>query len=109
MVISKLERDGLIAGNFPLVTIAVATSNSVKRGEVISINDEFKVVAVDANNPVRGIVADDVETDSETTVNVYIKGEFAERHLIFPEGNTIDNHRTRMLEIGLITRQTTHL
>lgn len=119
MTIGKLERDGLIAGDYPLKAVSIvvhgATGTAVtefKRGDVIALDTNGVPVLVDsavagAEKPV-GIITDNIAVAAgETqTTTMYIKGEFNRRFLRFGGNDTVDNHLRHMNEIGLIVRET---
>jgi len=117
--IGKVERGGLIAGNYPLEAAAVIVQGPTgtgtiefKRGDVVALNEDGAPVLVDsavtgAENAV-GIMTDNVvaNADEEITTTMYIKGAFNKRYLNFGGTDTADTHIRRMTEIGLIIRET---
>lgn len=124
MTIGTLERDGLIAGDYPLkveeVTVHGAGSTGrteFKRGDVVALitgaNGETPTLvdsrsAVSGANRAVGIMAEPVSVGpGEQTVTVmFIKGEFNRRFLQFGGNDTYDIHKRRMTEIGLLVRET---
>jgi len=114
MMIGSTTRDGLIAGNYPLAAEEITIKNAVfKRGDVIGISSAGSYALVDSSagdgteTPI-GIITDDVSADDEQNVvtTMYIKGEFNQRFLRFGGKDTVDTHRRRMTEIGIIPRAT---
>ena len=114
-VLGKMERDGLIAGDFPTKVEAITVTGPAEfqRGDVIAKTGNESYTLVDSAGSggaelVVGIICDDitVEDGSTAVTNMYIKGEFAQRHLRFGGDDTVENHRRRMTEIGLIIRET---
>ena len=115
MTIGSTKRDGLIAGNFPLVAkeITVTGPAEFKRGDVIgaiaaggyALADS---TATDGSQNVVGIITDDTTAEASANVvtTMYVKGEFNQRQLRFGGSDTVDNHIRHMTEIGLIVRET---
>lgn len=118
--IGKLKRDGLIAGDYPLKAKEVTVFGSVEtqgtefqRGDVIALINVQIPVLVDStlnnggNRPV-GIICDNVKAEPGQAIiaTMYIKGEFAKRHLRFGGTDTAHTHERHMTEIGLLIRET---
>lgn len=120
MKIGELERDGLIAGNYPLeaeaITIVVpqdADTKEFKRGDVVGMTGDGVITlvnssATDGSDKAIGIICDNViaKAGDGKTTTMYVKGEFARRHLRFGGEDTADVHKRRMTEIGLLIRET---
>ena len=121
MTIGKLERDGLIAGNYPLVAAEVVVRGSAtngvtefKRGDVIALINgttpalvNSAAATTDGRRAV-GIMCDNVAASAgeQRVTTMYIKGEFNHRALRFGGTDTSANHMRHMTEIGLIVRET---
>ena len=121
MVIGRLERDGLIAGNYPLVAMEVIVSGPAtsgitefKRGDVIALVNGTTPALVDSASTATdgtravGIMCDNVVVNAgeQKTTTMYIKGEFNHRALRFGGSDTPADHIRHMTEIGLIIRET---
>ena len=114
-VLGTLERDNLIAGDFPTKAqeITLTGPATFERGDVLGKSDTgvFALVdstATDGSQDVVGIVCDDitVEADAEAVSTMYVKGEFNQRRLRFGGSDTAETHKRRMTEIGLLVRPT---
>jgi len=113
--LGEFKPDGLIAGDFPTVTmeITVAGPAEFKRGDVIAQTGDNEYALVDsagadgAELPI-GIICDDFNVDNGATTKstMYVKGEFNRRFMRFGGTDTADTHMRRMTEIGMIIRGT---
>ena len=120
MTIGSTTRDGLIAGNYPLVAIEIkvagasgGTPTEFLRGDVVGITSDGRYILADStatngSQNVVGIICDDVKVESgaEAVTTMYIKGEFNQRFMRFGGNDTVERHSRRMIEIGLIPRET---
>ena len=114
MTIGSTTRDGLIAGGYPLAADEITITNATfMRGDVVGVSatGAYALVnstASDGTQTPIGIITDDVSADAAQNVvtTMYIKGEFNQRFLRFGGTDTVDTHRRRMIEIGLIPRET---
>ncbi|MCL2201567.1 MAG: hypothetical protein FWB75_06340 [Oscillospiraceae bacterium] len=110
-VIGELERDGLIAGDYPTETMGITIVNdtaedmSFLRGDIIAQTENSYKLAGDDDEAV-GIICDDVVVSAgeEAESVMYIKGEFNRRKLRVD--GELSVHERRMIEIGLIIRST---
>jgi hypothetical protein len=109
-----VERDGLIAGDYPTKSqeITVAGPAEFKRGDVIA-QTSAGYALVDSTgagsaSQAIGIICDDVVVEAGDTAKttMYVKGEFNQRFLQFGGSDTADTHQRRMTEIGLLVRPT---
>ena len=115
MIIGSTKRDGLIAGDYPLVAkeITITGPAQFKRGDVIGATTEGDYALADSNatdgsqNAI-GIITDDTNAEDGISIvtTMYVKGEFNQRQLRFGGKDTVENHRRRMTEIGLLIRET---
>ena len=115
MTIGTHNKDGLIAGDYPLKAeqININGPAEFKRGDVLALTREGQPVlvnsaATDGTGQVVGIACDDVAVATNATgiCTMYIKGEFNKRFLRFGGKDTADIHHRRMTEIGLLVRET---
>ena len=120
MIIGNTKPDGLIAGTYPVVAVAItitgATPNApteFRRGDVVGVTTEgiyalANSSATNGSQNVVGIICDDIKVESgETAVStMYVRGEFNIRLLRFGGSDTVETHSRRMIEIGLIPRET---
>ena len=115
MTIGSTKRDGLIAGNYPLAAkeITITGPAEFKRGDVVGAITTGGYALADStatngSQNVIGIMTDDIVAESGASVvtTMYVKGEFNQRQLRFGGTDTVENHRRRMTEIGLLIRET---
>ena len=115
MTIGSTKRDGLIAGNYPLKAVEIILTGPAdfKRGDVVGALTAggyalVESAADDGSELVVGIITDDiiVETGVNVVTTMYVKGEFNQRQLRFGGTDTVEAHRQRMTEIGLLIRET---
>lgn len=120
MTIGKLERDGLIAGDYPLKAQEIVVhgpqtgETEFRRGDVIALRTGNIPALVDSTqsanggNRAVGIMCDNVvvQAGQQVVTTMYVKGEFAKRHLRFGGDDTVANHERHMTEIGLLVRET---
>ena len=121
MTIGTFERDGLITGDYPLkakeVTVhGQGTSGATEflRGDVVAFDNTGTLVladsarsAIGADKAV-GIICDNIAVpagESKVTT-MFVKGEFNARFLRFGGSDTVNQHKRRMTEIGLLVRET---
>ena len=115
MTIGRHDKDGLIAGDYPLKAgqMSITGPAEFKRGDVLALTNEGQPVLVNsaaAGNArlAVGIACDDVSVAENATgiCTMFIKGEFNKRFLRFGGTDTADRHHRRMTEIGLLVRET---
>lgn len=115
MTIGTVERDGLIAGDYPLKAdeISLTGPAELKRGDVLGFTNAGQLTLVNssATNGSQfavGIACDDITVADGTTAvcTMFIKGEFNKRFLRFGGTDTAETHKRRMTEIGLLVRET---
>ena len=115
MIIGSTKRDGLIAGNYPLAAKAITITGPAefKRGDVIGeiTTGGYALANSAATNGSQnaiGIITDNINAESGTNIvtTMYVKGEFNQRQLRFAGNDTVEKHRRRMTEIGLLIRET---
>ena len=115
MTIGSTKRDGLIAGNHPLAAkeITITGPAEFRRGDVVGAITAggyalANSTATNGSQNAIGIITDDivVETGVNIVTTMYVKGEFNQRQLRFGGSDTVENHRRRMTEIGLLIRET---
>ena len=124
MIVGTFERDGLIAGDYPLkveeITVhgtEAAGRTEFKRGDVVALidgaNGEMPVLVNSASqtngaNRAAGIMTENVSVSAgeQAVTTMFIKGEFNRRFLQFGGNDTYEKHKRRMTEIGLLVRET---
>ena len=113
MVIGRLVRDNLIAGEYPLEAIEVVVTKKFNRGDVVAYakGGELKLADIKATDGAQyavGVMTENVapEQGEEVTTTMFIKGEFSISHLRFALNNTVEQHERRLIEIGIIPRVT---
>lgn len=108
--LGELKRDGLIAGDYPteVQEITLTGPAEFKRGDVIAQNDDGEYELVVGDALAIGIICEDITVgdDEITKTTMYVKGEFNQRFLQFGGDDTVETHKRRMTEIGLIPRPT---
>jgi|GEM_PF-1925763 len=113
--LGKVVRDGLIAGDYPTKAEEITITGPAEflRGDVVGMTSAGGYALVDSaqsdgsQNPV-GIICDGIKVENgETAVStMYVKGEFGRRFLRVGGTDTIDTHKRRMTEIGLLVKET---
>lgn len=113
--LGKVDRDGLIAGDYPTKTegITIVGPAAFLRGDVVGEKTDGGYALVDSTQsdgsekPV-GIICDAISVEAADTAAsvMYIKGEFAKHALRFGGTDTVDTHKRRMTEIGLLVKET---
>lgn len=108
---SEMKYENLFAGDAEVVTEAV----TIKIGEVIpkfsvvAKNAEGKVVTAAKDNDtlkLYGILAEDVNaTDKDIESVVYLSGEFNSNTVIVKEGNTLEDLKVGLREIGIYLKE----
>jgi len=115
MELGKMERNGLIAGDYPTKTVAITVTGAAvfKRGDVVGVDGSGVYALVDSTKsdgtqtPV-GIICDDITVAASETAEtvMYVKGEFSRRFLQFSGSDTADTHLRYMTQIGLLVKET---
>ena len=124
MIVGTFERDGLIAGDYPLKVEEVTMYGTdageptkFKRGDVVALidgeNGEMPALVefgstTSGGSKVVGILTENVTVDPGqfAVTTMFIKGEFNRRFLRFGGNDTYEKHKRRMTEIGLLIRET---
>lgn len=106
MTISTQEYKNLIAGNYPLKFEEVSVSTTFKLGDVVAFDTNGVLKLAGESDSVVGIMTRAVSgtTNEPVVATMAVKGEFNENRLNFAEGSSINTHKRRMTEIGLLTR-----
>lgn len=113
--LGNVNRNGLIAGDYPTKAEEITITGPAEflRGDVIGALTAGGYALVDSSKtdgsekPV-GVICDDISVESGDTAvsTMYVKGEFARRFLRVGGTDTIDTHKRRMTEIGLLVKET---